>query len=197
MEKKMPLNLQNKPLEPFNVMAYDPGGTTGWAFISLPKYVIDEKGSENVELKDLYLTTGEFGPDLHHQEIYEGLTQLGRVEYPPLEVVFEPFTYRQFITEDDQGHTRASRHKVELISAEYIGVIKLACSQLGLSYYDRFTPGEAKSYVTDEKLRLLGWLQTPITPMRHRNDALRQLVKYLLVKKGVKHPLTTQWRRPT
>jgi hypothetical protein len=111
--------------------------------------------------------------------------------YPTLEVVFEPFHYRQNIVGEGEGF----RGKVELVSAEYIGIIKLACAQLGLTYYDRFTPGEAKRYVTDQKLELLGWLQEPRHPMRHRNDALRQLVKYLIVKRGIQHPLTTVWRR--
>jgi hypothetical protein len=111
--------------------------------------------------------------------------------YPRLEIVFEPFHYRQNIVGD--GGT--FRGKVELVSAEYIGIVKLACAQLGLTYYDRFTPGEAKAYVTDQKLELLGWLQEPRHPMRHRNDALRQLVKYLIVKRGIQHPLTTAWRR--
>jgi len=181
------LRLPQKPLEPFNVLAFDPGGTTGWAFASLPKWVIEEK--PDVEMKDIYLLTGEFTGQ-HHQEIYEQVTQLGRSEYPTLEVVSEPFHYRQNVVGEGQNF----RGKVELISAEYIGVIRLACQQLGLEYYDRFTPGESKAYVTDKKLELLGWLQTPKHPMRHRNDALRQLVKYLIVKKRVQHPITTAWR---
>lgn len=186
----MSLKLPDKPIEPFNVLAYDPGGTTGWSFASLPKWVIEEKGSENLEVKDIHLETGEFTGQ-HHQEIYEQITQLGRSEYPSLEVVSEPFHYRQNVVGEDGGKFRG---KVELISAEYIGVIRLACEQLGLSYYDRFTPGEAKRWTTDIKLQKLGWFQTPKHPMRHRNDALRQLVKYLIVKRGIRHPLTTAWR---
>jgi hypothetical protein len=183
----MSLHLPNTSLKPFNVLAFDPGGTTGWAFCSLPQWVIDEKGSDNVELKDIYLNTGEFVED-HHQEIYEQIRQLAHTEYPPLEVVSQPFHFRQ--------HKDNPRQGLELVSCEYIGVMRLACAQLGLTYYDRFTPGEAKRYVTDTKLELLGWLQTPITPMRHRNDALRQLVKYLIVRKNVRHPITSAWVRP-
>jgi len=181
----MPLNLRTEPLRPFNVLAFDPGGTTGWAQAVLIR-------TDNVELEDIHLWTGEFGPEPHHRELYDFLNKERR--HADLEIVYEPFTYRQHIEEDAEGRVRASRHKVELISAEYIGVIKLACSELGLTYYDRFTPGEAKRYVTNEKLSLLGWLQTPPHPMRHRNDALRQLVKYLIVRKGVRHPLTTTWK---
>jgi hypothetical protein len=176
------LNLPNQPrLEPFNVLAFDPGGTTGWALASY-------FGAINPVLEDIKISTGEFGPSLHYKELYELVSSQGFC--PSQEIVFEPFHYRQNVVEDGAKFLG----KVELISAEYIGVIKLACWQHRLKYYDKFTPGEAKRYVPNRKLELLGWLQTPITAMRHRNDALRQLVKYLIVKRGVRHPLTTAWR---
>jgi hypothetical protein len=171
--------LPERPIETFNVLAFDPGGTTGWAQAELLHTV-------DVELSDILIHTGEFGPKPHYQEIYEFIRQI-----QPREVVFEPFHYRQNVV----GEGERFRGKVELISGEYIGIIKLACAQLGLTYYDRFTPGEAKRYVPDKKLELLGWLQEPRHPMRHRNDALRQLVKYLIVKRGIQHPLTTAWRK--
>src|SRR4051812_14334752 len=152
------LHLASPPLTAFDVLAYDPGGTTGWARAVLSKDVIDY--DREVELRDIVLTTGEFSGE-HHQEIYE---QIGKIFHSSdtwnaasLEVVSEPFHYRQNVVQD------RFRGKVELISAEYIGVIRLACAQLGLTYYDRFTPGEAKAYITDKKLELLGWLQLPIT----------------------------------
>jgi hypothetical protein len=186
---------RDEPFQPFNVLAFDPGGTTGWAHSWLSSDLLDHPTLLKIE--DIALVTGEL-TEQHYDDLFQLLVLAAHdasVQYlPPLEVVFEPFNYRQFITEDAQGKMRASRHKVNLISAEYIGVIKLACAQLGLTYYDRFTPGEAKSYVTDKKLELLGWLQTPVTPMRHRNDALRQLVKYLIVRRGVRHPITTAWK---
>jgi hypothetical protein len=185
------LRLPQKPLEPFNVLAFDPGGTTGWAWGYLGEEFTQRP---EVELDFIQVRTGEFGPEAHYQEVYEQISQLGRnnfaMQLPLLEVVSEPFHYRQNVIEEGQNF----RGKVELISAEYIGVIRLACQQLGLEYYDRFTPGEAKAYVTDKKLELLGWLQTPRHPKRHQNDALRQLVKYLIVKKKIQHPITTAWR---
>lgn len=187
----MSLKVPSKSLEPFNVLAFDPGGTTGWAWAHLGIDMLDHPTL--IKIDDIKFQTGEFTRQ-HHQEIYEQIGQLGRnyviMDLPPLEVVSEPFHYRQNVV----GDGGKFRGKVELVSAEYIGVIKLACAQLGLSYYDRFTPGEAKAYVTDKKLELLGWLQKPVTPMRHRNDALRQLVKYLIAKKGIQHPITTAWR---
>jgi len=197
----MPLNLPSKPIEPFNVLAFDPGGTTGWANGFLPGPILPD---DTVDLSDIKISAGEFGPKAHHEELYQFIHDAYRpgfelsvleqrdpfYEESEVEIVFEPFHYRQNVVEDGGKF----RGKVELVSAEYIGVIRLVCAQLGLSYYDRFTPGEAKAYVTDEKLSRLGWLQTPKHPMRHRNDALRQLVKYLIVKKKIQHPITTAWR---
>lgn len=184
----MSLRLPHQPLQPFNVLAFDPGGTTGWAWAILP--VIPE----TVELTDIEIRTGEFGPREHHMDLEEWIRFASYISedgnVPQVEIVFEPFHYRQNVV----GEGEKFRGKVELISAEYIGVIKLACAHLGLTYYDRFTPGEAKRWTTDLKLQKLGWFQTPAHPKRHQNDALRQLVKYLIVKKGVRHPLTTAWR---
>lgn len=186
----MSLKVPSKSLEPFNVLAFDPGGTTGWAYTFLPH---DFAQLPDIQLKDIQVRTGEFSGQ-HHIDIHKLIQWVHEQEFPmmlpKLEVVSEPFHYRQNVV----GDGGKFRGKVELVSAEYIGVIKLACAQLGLSYYDRFTPGEAKAYVTDKKLELLGWLQKPVTPMRHRNDALRQLVKYLIAKKGIQHPITTAWR---
>ena len=178
------LKLTQPPIEPFNVLAFDPGGTTGWAHaISL--------STNPSSLEEIEVYAGEFGPKEHYNELHEALIHWAHdasvFEQPVPEIVFEPFHFRQ--------HKDNPRQGLELVSCEYIGVIKLACAQLGVTYYDRFVPGETKRYVTDKKLEMLGWLQTPITPMRHRNDALRQLVKYLIVKKKVQHPITTAWRR--
>ena len=177
------LGLAQQPIRPFNVLAFDPGGTTGWALASFDWGNVGIQ--EEMGLEHIILTTGQFGPKEHHQELYEFIRQV-----QPKDVVSEPFHYRQNVVEEGGKF----RGKVELISAEYIGVIRLACAQLGLSYYDRFTPGEAKTWTTDLKLQKLGWFQTPAHPKRHQNDALRQLVKYLIVKRGIKHPLTTAWR---
>lgn len=196
----MRLNIPNPPLQSFNVLAFDPGGTTGVAHAILRQDTININMEDfgRVTIGAIELSTTEMGPIDHHQELYEfiEMESYKAPEFdPPLEIVFEPFHFRQHLGQKDaNGNPWPARHKVELISCEYIGIIKLACQQLGLTYYDRFVPGEAKRYCPNSKLETLGWLQTPITPMRHRNDALRQLVKYLIVKKKVRHPITTAWR---
>jgi hypothetical protein len=192
-EGKMKLEHKTEPLKAFHVVGFDPGGTTGWARAWYKPSLLDAafpNSPDNVEMSDIYLECGQF-IDPHHEELYKFMKE--QVEYypelPP-EFVSEPFEYRQFARQagDDIGRT-----KVNLISCEYIGIMRLVAAQTGTSLYTGFNAGEAKSYVTNDKLNNMGWLQRPITPKRHMNDALRQVVKYLIVKKLVRHPITTCW----
>jgi hypothetical protein len=143
------LNLPQCPIEPFNVLAFDPGGTSGWALGQIGMDQLDHPSL--LKPNDINILTGELGPNAHHSELLSLIQRVSGNAFacnlPALEVVSEPFHYRQNIVGEGEGF----RGKVELISAEYIGVIKL--------------------------------------------DALRQLVKYLIVKRGIQHPLTTVWRR--
>jgi hypothetical protein len=182
MSAPLPI-LVNRPIEPFYVVGFDPGGTTGWAIAQLS----ESKTPSEIKLSDIALETGEFGPHAHHEELYAFVQKL---PYLSCELVCEPFTYRQFATPEGG----VSRGKVELISAEYIGVITLAARQVGMPLYLGFNAGQALRLITNNKLQLMGWLQTPPHPKRHQNDALRQVVKYLIVKKKIHHPLTTSWR---
>lgn len=181
----------NIPFRPFNVMTFDPGGTTGWAHAWC-----NEKPKT---MSDIHLRVGELGPnkELHHDDLYELMSctdkwssEVDPPSYAKLEFVTEPFEFRQFARQegDDIGRT-----KVELISCEYIGVMELYCYRWNSTLYRGFNAGEAKSYVPNMKLEKIGWLQTPQHPKRHINDALRQLVKYLIVKKHIRHPISTLW----
>lgn len=79
------------------ILSFDPGGTTGWA-----KY--NDEVAEAVPR----WTCGQLGPYPHHEELYEFLHK----ECPDI-VVCESFEYRNDLP------------KAELISCEYIGIIKL------------------------------------------------------------------------
>jgi hypothetical protein len=46
------LNLPQRPIEPFNVLAFDPGGTTGWAWASL--------APETLAKRATYVEDGEY-----------------------------------------------------------------------------------------------------------------------------------------
>jgi hypothetical protein len=174
----------DQPIESFCVVGFDPGGTTGWGIAELT----ETKMMSELKLADISLVTGQFGPEPHHMELYEFILSLRN----SAELVCEPFTYRQFARPEGG----VERGKVELTSAEYIGVITLAARHRDLPLYLGFNAGQAKSLVTNNKLKLMGWLQTPPHPMRHKNDALRQVVKYLIVKKKINSPITRTWRDP-
>ena len=168
--------------EPFHVVGLDPGGTTGIA-VAHSDYSGPDWG---ITLDDIKIETYHLGPHEHHYDLRLWLENEFNT-YPDMEISCEPFNFRQYA-----GGKRSS---VNLISVEYIGVIKLLVSQHEIPYYDGFSPGEAKSWSTNLKLEKVGWLLTPHTryPNQHMNDALRQVLKYLVVKKHIKHPITTMW----
>jgi hypothetical protein len=176
-------------LPPFQVIAFDPGGTTGWSAVA-------SKGGNAAEMtmKDFEFGCGEFGPEEHHKDLF---VFLGRAAEDcnavgvELHIVSETFQYRQYATESTHRGNGAA--KVSLISCEYIGIMKAFCACFGVPYTE-YTPAEGKGYVSDIKLDKLGWLQLPLTPKRHINDSARQLVSYLVKKLGIRHPITTLWR---
>jgi hypothetical protein len=180
--------------KPFDVIGFDPGGTTGWA---RARYLGPEIAAEDLSLSQIEFTTGEFGTDKsdHHLQLMMFIGDAAREAFEKLEpmpeLVFEPFTFRQFArqNEDDIG-----RMGLELISKEYIGVGKLAAQNYSLLFYEGFNAGDTKDWCPNEKLAKVGWLRKPITPLRHQNDASRQVVKYLVVKHKIRHPITTTWR---
>jgi hypothetical protein len=180
-------------IAPFHVIGFDPGGTTGWAQVIYDPNIL--RPASQVTLSEFKLQVGEFGPQLHHNALFEFMTEMWadyRRDLPP-EFVTEPFNYRQY--------SDGSRSNVELISCEYIGVMKLFVSRHreDLPYspmlYDRFNASMAKNSITNEKLDKMGWLQRPATTTeRHKNDALRQVVQYLTVMKKIHTPITSTWR---
>jgi hypothetical protein len=164
----------------FNIASFDPGGTTGIATAFYPG------GMEDPTLDDFNIKTDELGPDEHHSALYNFLSV--RVGGPiPLKVVTESFEFRQNIDPDK------ARTKVELISREYIGVIKLVCQQLGFGFHQQ-SASSGKHFMSNEKLDLCGILVKPQHPNRHRNDALRHLIRYLVVDLHIRRPITDKWR---
>lgn len=148
-----------------SVMALDPGGTTGWAMCSPNEQEV---------------MCGQIGPEEHHGSLWVLMSGAN-----PETIVMESFQYRQF-----QGVAKA---KVELAPVEYIGVVRLYkaihAPWLNLNFH---TASMGKKFVSDEKLRRLGWYK-PTAGFPHARDALRHLVYYLVVTKHVKAPLTNKW----
>ena len=189
MSKLRQRNAGNPLTDPFQVLAFDPGQTTGWsAALYVPTHLVESV--EDVKLDDIKVNSGEFSGD-HHEQLFRFIHECARDQGRiPTHLVCEPFDFRQFARAEGDG---IGKSKLELVSREYIGVVRLCSQLLGLPYAG-FQAGEAKDWCPNGKLDKLGWLQRPVHPMRHKNDAFRQLVKYLVVHLRVRHPLTTSWR---
>lgn len=134
------------------IIAFDPGGTTGVA-------IYDDTSAEN---GITYWTRFELGPGEHHAELWTALT----MEY---EVVYETFDYQR--RDVDKGVS------LELISREYIGIIKLhkqmAQPEEEVNLYPQ-KPSQ-RMFWTDAKLRALGlWVSS-----EHERDATRHLLYYI------------------
>ncbi len=164
------------------IIALDPGGTTGWgtySFNSVP--VPNDIG---YEVYDETFACGQLGPREHYDELY-ALLELMHVQ--DTLVVCEAFQqYRD-------------RNNVDLISVEYIGVVKLFCQQRGIPiYFQASSEGKIgkSSFVRPENLKLLHLWSGG---QRHAMDAYGHLLCYLLNHKGA-HPdvrlrlLTQGWK---
>jgi hypothetical protein len=151
-------------------LALDPGGTTGW--------VLAEDGTVRQH--------GQLGPEEHHLELWALFCKYhqGDSDTPPADdftIVSESFQFRQ---------NDGERWGIRLDSKEYEGVIKL---------YARFTnvpvvfqtAGEAKGFITDEKLKVMGlWLPGE----KHARDAMRHLLNFQ-IKREKRRDLLESWRK--
>lgn len=188
-----------------DMFTLDPGTMSGWAYYA--------PVSGKVEC-------GQLGPRAHQNELLTlielklALSVEGR-----LEVLFERFEFRQFeeelrsqlrgfINGELRGgklrslsviidklsaiaNSAQTKHKIVLDSREYIGIAKLATQRNGgrIELASQM-PSEALSFASDNVLDALGWLK-PTAGLPHARDALRHLVKRLVSRYSVKHPITT------
>lgn len=132
-------------------LALDPGGTTGWVRYS----------PEAPSL--MRFVTGQLGPEEHHERLYALLEREHTQKYT---VICESFEFRQ----------NKQRDNINLMSREYIGVVKLFRKERNVPVVFQ-TAGAAKGFVTDEKLKAMGlW----VPGQKHAMDAMRHLVFYLV-----------------
>lgn len=115
--------------------------------------------------------------DNHHRTLFQNVLPCCE------EIVCESFQFRQF-----EGFDKS---KVELDSMEYIGVVKLYSQLTGVPVTFQ-TASMAKNFISDDKLRRLGWYDLT-KGMVHARDALRHLLYFLIVTKKVREPFTNQW----
>lgn len=136
------------------VVAFDPGGSTGVA-------VRDTLGT---------ITTFCWINDDHHQQLWRWLN-----ENEPQHVVYERFVYQR--REIDKGVS------LELISREYIGIIRL-WGQVNREWCDaKLYPqnvSDAKGFISDDNIKKLTQktlLRYPST--EHERDAVRHLLLWM------------------
>lgn len=172
--------MPDRSAPPFNIIALDPGGTTGIATAYYPG------GIENPQIQDFNISTDELGPNEHHNALYNYVTL--RAGGPlPLTIITEKFEFRQHID------PKKARTGLNLISREYIGIVKLICAQTGVRL-EQQSASQGKHFVTDKKLDLNGIIVRPLHNGRHRNDALRHLIRYLVVGLRIQAPITDMWK---
>lgn len=161
------------------IIALDPGGTTGWAmWTKMYNYV---PGSGQYLGEDDKFSWGQLGPHEHHEELFALLEHMHVQEYT---IVCESFEFRQY----------RQRENINLMSREYIGVVKLFRQQR--SEIASFSPvvfqtaGQAKGFVSDEKLKAIDLYPSG---QKHARDALRHLI-YYMVNKRKRYDIVKNWR---
>lgn len=150
----------------YRVIAFDPGGTTGWATYTA-------LWSPGLPIPYSYEAwhCGQLGPDKHHAELKQ-LLGLQRLEN--YTVVCERFTDRK------------TGHNVDLMAREYIGVIETYCQEEGVKLAMQMS-GAAKPFVKNANLKSLGLLEGP--KWKHAMDARRHLLWYLINGTPHRHDL--------
>lgn len=150
-------------MKEFLYLAFDPGGTTGWASL---RFKIDDE--YNVEGRPEW-KTGQIGPHQHHGELW---TMLWDLNDKPDEffLITESFEYRN-----------RARAGLVLDSVEYIGVMKLFCAITREDLYKQ-TAAMGKGFVKDENIKKLG-LWSPGN--KHAMDAMRHLIYFIVMNKDV------------
>jgi hypothetical protein len=143
----------SRPL--YKAVGLDPGGTTGWAIWRRLQPHSTRPAFE----------CGQIGPTEHHMRLYRFLTQ----EDPDV-VIYEGFWYRPHLP------------NAELISNEYIGVIRLWAKEHQKFCIKQPVFKNGNSFVKDQLLERMA-LWSPGRP--HAMDAYRQLINYLVTRQGM------------
>jgi hypothetical protein len=150
----------------YRILAFDPGGTTGWAMYSALKI----PGRPYPWGNELW-TCGQMSEPNHHQQL-EQFLGMSRVQYTT--IVCETF--------DDL----ATGHHVDPIAGEYIGVIKGWCEEDGVPLKMQ-RPGVAKPFTKDINLKRLDLWQGKA--WGHAMDAYRHLLWYMIHGEPNRHDL--------
>lgn len=137
-----------------SILALDPGGTTGWFWW--------DRGAIRI---------GQINKDPHHMELYGILTQFlghnkAQAETAEPLVICERFEFRK----SDQH-----RDKINYISAEYVGIVKLFAQQYNMPLVMQ-SAAQAKGFFGDDAVMKLAGLWKP--NQKHAMDAARHFAYY-------------------
>lgn len=133
----------------------DPGETTGWAVF------------DRCDLVEC----GQWATP-SPADLATGIASIKEV-YPDLDmIVYEEYRVR--------GNKFKEHVGSEVVTIQHIGAIKVVAAQLGLSVRKQ-TPGMAKGFATDRKLRQ--WVLYQVNK-RHANDAIRHGCYFILFYLG-------------
>lgn len=149
------------------LLVFDPGGATGWA-------------NYRQENDTWVITSGTEWESDHHIWLADKICAAKHFGVPDLTVITESFEFRQ------NPDSAMKRRGLELVSREYIGVMKYICELEDINLVQQM-PAHALSFMTDTKLEKMGHLRTPLHECRHENDALRHLFFYLISNLKVPH----------
>lgn len=140
------------------VLGIDPGGTTGYALLDLESYSWEQ---------------GELGPEEHHRDLYFQLVVL-----KPDIIICESFDYRIV---ESKGTKMPG---VNLISREYIGIVKLYTEMFPTTTLVMQSPAQGgggtkhSGFWKNEKLKKVGLHAAP-GGRQHMNDATRHVLYWL------------------
>lgn len=137
------------------ILTLDPGETTGWS--SWHEGELVEVGQE---------VTGQ-NPGLMAEFIKAMDEQLVISR-----IVYEEYRIRSSTFKTHVGSP--------VVTIQHIGAIKVAADMLDIPIYAQ-TPGMAKGFATDQKLKRWGLYQTG---MKHANDAVRHGIYHILFHSG-------------
>jgi hypothetical protein len=182
----------------YRVLALDPGGTTGWATYTakrIPVGGLITEGPAEYEYYDEKWACGQIGPDEHHYKLDRFLGHMHTQEFI---VVCESFEFRNL--------DRRDRDNLNLMSREYIGVVKQWHQALEPEGYDTSgvklvfqTAAQAKGFIPDKgpqankKIKDAGlWYPN----QKHAMDATRHLLWYLVNREN-RMDLVTRWWKPS
>jgi predicted 2-oxoglutarate/Fe(II)-dependent dioxygenase YbiX len=153
------------------VLAFDPGGSTGWAMWQAEK-ILNPEGKP--EYFNEYTNSGCFDDKDHHEKII-ALIELQRTE------VFHLIT-EAFLNRPEKATAS------ELISRDYIGVMTLWAKQNDVRLIQQ-SSAMAKTFINDKKLKAMGYWSTN----KHARDAYRHMLFFMINNLQMTH-LVDSWK---